>query len=279
MNWINGKPASICRHAFGTIASNIGEIVLLMERDRTEQYKGSFDNVLAELKGGVFNGITGEINGVSVSAIYSKGPADIGDCVAFLGLSKTKCHTIFSNGSIGGIGKNIDVGDFLIVDEACGNDGFSNFLKKLEGNSNPGLFSNKLNARTKISIEFEKKAKEICGSFGVNCHRGKIFTIPGVCFESKELLESIKKQGFAAVDMETAQFYAACEWFNFNSLAMHWVTDLPLKRNYAYAFEGKREIAERDWKKKHLIWLNLAKINTKFVKEFIKTCPDYGTNK
>lgn len=269
VNLIEGKPESICRHAFGAEIKDIGEIVLLMERDRTEQYKGAFDNTIAELKGGVFSGITGEVNGTKVSAIYSKGPADISDCVAFLALSKTKCHTIFSNGSIGGIGSGLDVGDFFIVDEAAGNDAFSIFLNKLSGKENKGFFSNNIKPSGKAGDKIEEPARKVCGSFGVSCHRGKIFTLPGVCFESKQFLEEIKKQGFAAVDMETAQFYAACNFFGFKSLAFHWITDLPVERNFIYKFEGDKKVVERDWKRKHLIWLNLAKINIEIIRKYI----------
>lgn len=262
-------PVLICRHAFGVIPDKIGEIAILMERDRTEQYKGALDRVLYELKGGVYNGITGVLSGTEVSIIYSKGPADIADCVAFLGMAKTKCKTIFSTGSIGGLGDAISIVDFVLADDAVGNDGYSQFVSKRKGIDISGLFSNIVFATGSILQIIENIVANVVSPYGVQVHRGRIFTTPGVSLEDENFLREIVEQGCIAIDMETAQFYTACREFGFDSATVHWVTDLPLTRSFFHRFRDT-ESAQDDWDIKHLIWLNMANIITAIIQGYIK---------
>src|SRR3989338_935865 len=136
------QPQIISQHAFGVTPEKIGEIAVLLKNDTVEQYQGAFDKVLYELRGGVYPGITGLVSGREVSAIYSKGPADIADCVSFLGMSKTNCHTLISTGSAGGLEKSIDVGDLLVANKAVGIDGYSSFLALKKGKPIKGIFDN-----------------------------------------------------------------------------------------------------------------------------------------
>lgn len=262
------EPSIICRHAFGVYPDKIGEIVVLMERDRTEQYKGAFDKVLHELKGGVYYGITGLVNDREVSAIYSKGPSDIADCVAFLAMSETKCHTIFSTGSIGGLENNIKVGDFVMADSAIGNDGYSQFLAKQRGKTIEGFFDNVVYPTGNVLDLTESVIREVAKEYKVNSHRGRLFTTPGVSLENDEFLREIVENGCIAIDMETAQFYAACQQYGFKSAAVHWVTDLPLTRNFFYKFHNPEQ-AKQDFDKKHPIWLNMANIVTSILRGYI----------
>ncbi|MHA2239561.1 MAG: phosphorylase family protein [Candidatus Hodarchaeales archaeon] len=241
-----------------------------MERDRTEQYKGAFEKVKYELKGGVFHGITGTIADTEVSAIYSKSPADIADCVAFLGMSKTKCNTIFSTGSIGGIGDKVEMGDFVIGEDAVGNDGYSQFNARKRGIILKDFFSNIIHPRGNVADLVQKCVQEKVEEFSVHFHRGRIFTIPSVSLETKKLLKNAVNNKCLAVDMETAPFYAACNEHNFNSLVIHWVTDLPLSRSFFYKFTGDQKIAKQDWEKKHPIWLNMSNILVSILECYIQ---------
>jgi purine-nucleoside phosphorylase len=262
------KPEIISQFAFGVCPEKIGEIAILMERDRIEQYKGAFDKVLYELKGGIYHGITGLLNDKEVSAIFSKGPSDIGDCIAFLGMSETKCKTIFSNGSIGGLGKNVMLGDFIIANDAIGNDGYSLFCAKQNGRSTNGLFDNIISSNSDCLRLIESPVRDATKRFNINYHRGRIFTIPGVSLENDDLLRDAIDHGCIAIDMETAPFYAACQRYGFNSAAIHWVTDLPLSRNLLYRLHNSKE-AQNDWDKKSPIWLNMANIITDILRGYI----------
>lgn len=262
------QPQIISQHAFGVYPEKIGEIAVLMERDRTEHYKGSFDRVLHELRGGVYYGITGLVNGREVSAIYSKGPSDIADCVAFLSMSKTKCHTIFSTGSIGGLGDDVEMSDFVMADSAVGNDGYSQFLARQRGETIDGFFENVVYPNGNVLDLTESAVREVAQEYGVKSHRGRLFTTPGVSLENDEFLREIVRNGSIAIDMETAQFYAACQKYGFKSAAVHWVTDLPLTRNFFYRFHHPEQ-SKRDFDKKHPIWLNMANVITTIIRGYI----------
>jgi purine-nucleoside phosphorylase len=262
------QPEIVSQYAFGVRPDRIGEIVILMERDRIEQYKGAFDRVLYELRGGVYHGITGFIEDKEVSAIFSKGPCDIGDCVSFLAMSRTKCQTIFSTGSIGGLGRNVEVGDLIIARDAIGNDGYSLFHARQCGRQIRGYFDNIVYPNGEIINSISNPVKEAALDYNVNYHLGRLFTIPGVSLENDDFLREIINNGCIAIDMETAPFYAACQIHGFNSAAIHWVTDLPLTRNFFYRFHNSRK-AQEDWDKKSPIWLNMANIITDILRGYI----------
>jgi nucleoside phosphorylase len=259
----------VCRHAFGVTPEQIGEVAILMERDRTEHYKGAFDRVLHEIKGGVYPGVTGTLSGVTVTAIYSKGPADIADCVAFLAQSETRCRTVFSTGSIGGLGPAVGMGDFVLVDDAVGNDGYSRFLAWRDGVDGPGLFGNIIPATGPAIDALEPVVADVVSGYKVQAHRGRIFTTPGVSLEAPAFLEEIVAQGAIAIDMETAQFYAACREYGMASGAFHWVTDLPMTRSFLQRLRDPAA-AQADWDLKHPIWLNMTKIVTSILRGYIE---------
>jgi len=271
------QPNIICQHAFGVFPDKIGEIVVLIERDRIEQYRGTFDKLTIELKGGIYPGITGILNGIEISIIYSKGPADIADCIAFLAMSKTKCHTLFSTGSVGGLGSNIGVGDFILVDSAIGNDGYSQFLAKLRDEHPKGFFNNYSYPNGNVIEMIEHAVIKVVQEYKVKSHTGRIFTIPGVSLENSDFLKEIVNSGCIAIDMETAQFYAACTRYNFNSAAIHWVTDLPLTRNFFYRFNNPIE-AKSDFDKKYPIWLNMVNLITDILRLYIDNIKTINRN-
>lgn len=262
------KPEIISQHFFGVYPEKIGEIVIIVGKNRIEQYKGSFDKVLHEVRGGVYYGITGLVNGREVSAIYARGPSDIADCVAFLSMSETKCHTIFSTDSIGGLGPNVDMGDFVMVDSAIGNDGYSQFLARQRGETIDGFFGNVVYPNGNVLDLIENAVREVAQEYGVNSHRGRLFTTPGVSLENDEFLKEIVQNGGIAIGMRAAQFYAACQQYGFKSAAVHWVTDLPLTRNFFYRFYNPEQ-AKRDFDKKRPIWLNKTKIITSIIRGYI----------
>jgi len=269
------KSAIACTHAFGVSSEKIGEITILMERDRTEQYKGAFEQVLHELRDGVYTGITGLLYGAQVSAIYSKSPADIADCVAFLGMAKTRCHTIFSTGSIGGLGEQVKMGDFVLATDAIGNDGYSQFIAKRNGVAVTGYFDNVVRpsdmARSIVQDAVAKAARQ----YGVRAHAGRVFTIPGVSLEDDTFLREIIAHGCIAIDMETAPFYAACRQWAFECAAFHWVTDLPLTRSFFHRVSSPTEV-QADWDLKGPIWLNMARIVTAIVRSYVVARKRHG---
>ena len=183
-------------------------------------------------------------------------------------MSKPKCHTIFSTGSIGGLGDYVEMSDFVMADSAVGNDGYSQFLARQRGETIDGFFGNIVYPNGNVLDLTESAVREVAQEYGVKSHRGRLFTTPGVSLENDEFLREIVRNGSIAIDMETAQFYAACQQYGFKSATVHWVTDLPLTRNFFYKFHHPEQ-AKKDFDKKHPIWLNMANIITSIIRRYI----------
>ena len=244
----------------------LAEIVLLMERDRIEQYKAALD-ITTNHFSAVFKGITGFLDGVRISVIYSIGPAHIADCVNFLTYA-FEIKKIFSTGSVGGM--NAEMGDVIITNACATQDGFGLHQKQSEVKED-----SKLGRYTEIfmgkTLSVSPKVKNLLSeTFNCDIKTGQMFTIPCVSMEDMETLQEIKNQGFIALDLETGPFLAACEANQVEGICIHWVTDLPIERDFYYKYHGDQEIAKRDQDKKHRQWLNMPKLILPVVKDLMQ---------
>lgn len=67
---------------------------------------------------------------------------------------------------------------------------------------------------------------------GSDCRRGAIYTTAALLAEGMDDVERWHRQGFAAVDMETATTYAVAEHFGMDRLALLYVFDNPRRREH-----------------------------------------------
>lgn len=247
--------------------SEVADIVLLMERDRLDQYQSALDITFNHFKG-VFKGLTGQLGPHRISVIYSIGPAHIADCVNFLA-SGFHVNRIFSTGSIGGLSS--EMGDIVISNSCASQDGFSRIT--FPGNIK---YDNQLGEMVElfmpsfkcpdISTDMQNSLKQL---FNCCIHKGILFTLPAVSIEDHELMQCIKDRGYIAVDLETGPFLAACHKNKIEGLCIHWITDLPLEKNFYYQYYGDPKIIESDWNKKHKQWLNMPKLVLPIIQEIL----------
>jgi nucleoside phosphorylase len=251
-------PATYIRkYWFGTDDQDaIAKIVLLMERDRVEQYKAALD-ITTNTFNGVFRGITGILGGEKISVIYSIGPAHIADCVSFL-KDGFGVRTLISTGSVGGL--STDIGDVVVSNSCTTQDAYSFacFPGKVNREKSLGYTLDiDMENELQVSDTITKKIREL---YNCKIQYGKMFTIPAVSLENKKRLQEIQKRNYVALDLESGPFLAACKANNVRGFCIHWVTDLPLTRNFYYKYEGNPEIAKQDWDKKHRQWLNMPRM-------------------
>lgn len=246
------------RYWFGVDdAGAVADTVLLMERDRLEQYKAALDFTLNRFHG-VFAGLTGLVKGRRISVVYSIGPAHIADCVSFLAYG-FGVRRFFSTGSIGGL--TTEMGDIVVSNACATQDGFSCASYPDEVRYEPFLG---------YTVEIDMSPQSVAVSDAVRCQTkeafdcgiryGRIFTVPAVSLEDCRWLSEIKDRGYVAVDLETGPFLAACRRSDAQGVCVHWVTDLPLERSFYYQYEGDPEIIKRDNEKKHRQWLNMPRL-------------------
>jgi nucleoside phosphorylase len=235
---------------------DIASIVLVMERNRIEQFKAALDMTRLQFKG-VFEGITGSYKGRDFTLIHSISPAHIADCVTFLseGFEVTQ---FISAGSVGGL--RTSMGDIVVSNSCSTQDGYSLSLYSQYCRTIPGLgqvVDISMSQKIEISNEIHNSIHD---TFNCSILHGKVFTIPAVSLESKDTLDQIQKLGFVALDLETGPFLSACKKNGVNGICIHWVTDLPLERDFYYKYYGDPTIVGNDQKKKHRQWLNYPKI-------------------
>ena len=237
-------------------AEAIASIVLLMERDRLEQYQGALDFTLNRFEG-VFRGLTGVYNGMKISVVYSISPAHIADCVNFLAYAFNIKH-IISTGSVGGL--SAEIGDIVISNACTTQDAFSLAVYPNEARHDQSLgfiLEIKMPQSLILSEMISSKVKE---TFNCNILQGPIFTVPAVSLENNQQLKDIKNRGYIALDLETGPFLAACRYNSIQGFCVCWVTDLPFERNFYYQYEGDPKLIEQDKVKKHNQWLNMPRL-------------------
>jgi uridine phosphorylase len=261
-------PAShIRRHWFGTEDEHaIAGTVLLMERDRLEQYKAALDVTTAAFRG-VFSGITGELHGRPLSVIHSIGPAHVADCVTFLA-GAFGVTRFFATGSIGGLGT--DIGDIVVANSCVTQDGYAltSFPDDIVRDDALGLSVElAFDSPTDVSQDLKEATRAV---FDCDILSGPLFTVPAVCLENEALLRTLEHRGLRGIDLETGPFLAASRRAGaVQATCVHWVTDLPLARDFYYAYQPDARLAERDQRKKHRQWLNMPRLILPIVSELM----------
>ena len=257
---------TIRRHWFGIEGPHdLGSVVLLMERDRIDQYRGALDWTHRHFSG-VFSGITGEYQGLRMSVIYSIGPAHIADCVEFLSATFDGVKLLISTGSVGGV--LASVGDFVMATACTSCDSYSlgeaaeavirdevlGFVTEVRAVGTPDL--------TGITLTENPKLQ------GYSLQMGKIFTAPSVSWESRERISQLEKYGYAAVDLETGPFLSASRKVDVPAVCLHWVTDRPLDHDFYVRFETETGVLSRRVEAlKHQQWLNMPRIILPIVRQ------------
>ena len=135
-------------------------------------------------------------------------------------LIDTNCKNIVFIGSCGGIGRAA-IGDIIIADQkdATGIHTFPDSLASFLKNNN---------------IPFKTS---------------RIYSVESVKDETEALIDNLKKGGFLGVDIETGVFNKTAASNAFNSCALLYVTDIPLKRPFTEKFtvqEREKIVTARD---------------------------------
>lgn len=251
------RQSYVRRYWFGVDdLDTVADTVLLMERDRLEQYKAALDFTLNSFQG-VFAGLTGVFNGRKISVIYSIGPAHIADCVSFLTYG-FGVRRFFSTGSVGGLA--IEMGDIVISNACATQDAFScaSYPDEVRYEQSLG-YTVEIKMPQSLAVSDAVRCK-IRETFNCDIKYGAVFTVPAVSLEDDRWLNEIKNRGYVAIDLETGPFLAACRCSNAQGICVHWVTDLPLERSFYYQYEGDPEIIRQDAEKKHRQWLNMPRL-------------------
>jgi uridine phosphorylase len=121
-------------------------------------------------------------------------------------------------GSCGGLADALNAGDLILPSEAFCGEGAAQYYA-------PGKERIAASSSLRRSAAFEKLA-------GTTVHEGPIYTTAALLAEGEAELESWHRQGFIAVDMETAATFAVAEHFGMACTGILHVFDNPRRREH-----------------------------------------------
>ena len=132
------------------------------------------------------------------------------------GLVRTKPKLLIRTDFCGGLIDSQSIGDAFVADDAIVGDGCSTvyFGSEMKVLSHKDL--------TNFVIASSKR-------FGLNVHRGSIWTTDALLKQTKPLLESWIQKGASAVDMETTAILGICAEEEIPAASLNCISDLPAK--------------------------------------------------
>jgi purine-nucleoside phosphorylase len=241
----------IRRHWFGIDSSeHMADTVLLLKRNRLDDYKAQLDTVTHEFEG-VFPGISGTFRGKLVSIVFCDGPAHLADCVNFL-CDGFDIQRVVSAGTVGGL--KMEIGDMIVSNSCITQDGYSltTLSERIRYDDVVGpTVKVEIPSRFSLPASLIQRLQQV---YGMKVRTGKLFTVAAIALESEEWLQRMISLGSCAVDLGSGSFLTAALLQGVEACCLHWVTDTPLQRNFYYRFAGDEAIARADEQTKHTRW-------------------------
>jgi purine-nucleoside phosphorylase len=208
----------LVKRVFGTSPEQIASTVLLAPA------KSIVAELTRQLKkpqpfGTWFTGVSGFLEkDIFVTVLdnirYAPG---MGDCVYFLQFAGVR--KLIYTGVIGGLATKMEIGDFILVQEAERGDGASKYYSPI---ATPALASEEL-------IEVIRPFLQIAAdSEKHQLFEGRIFTTDSLAAETIDFLTSLQLRDFLGIEMETSTLYVVARCMGMQAVAAHVVSDLPL---------------------------------------------------
>ena len=185
-------------------------------KSQYEQHRKYFTNILDI---GSPNGILedvfiGDLDGFPVAYASVYGAPMASEIVHVFGVLGTSL--VIQTGNCGALSKTIGVGDIFIAKEAYCGEGASQYYKPED---------KVVKASAKLL-----NTSLIESSHDIPMHFGKIYTTSALFAEGKEEIEKWYREGYSAVDMETAATFAVGKHFGMKRISLLFVFDNPRRK-------------------------------------------------
>jgi purine-nucleoside phosphorylase len=192
---------------------SVGERILFIKRRRRlTEYAAHLSDVYAFAN--VWHGVTGAFFGQQVSIVVAGvGPSLIGDAVYALHRPAAVC---LYSGTCGGLAEGLEIGDYVVADQAVCGDGYSLHL----GHSPFSTVAGDPEALLALERQLAPRVERV--------DRGLTFTTSSVVREVDPDFWKVVDERCRAIEMGAAAFYAAARATGKRAAAYFWVTDLPL---------------------------------------------------
>ena len=219
-----GDPERVVRTVFGCRPEDVAERVVITPFIPLNRFRRHLQEPVAELSPPFFyKGFTAAFGGRRVTVLHTGvGPSRVGDCIGFLAL--TPARRLVFVGAVGGLAPEHRIGDWFVPTGAADGEGYARYVRD-------GFASVLGQAATMPAPDGSAQRLEaFLRDRGARVHRGRVFTIGSIAFESRGNLEALARSGFSAVEMELSSFFAAVARHGMEGAALTYVSDLPLRR-------------------------------------------------
>jgi len=210
-----------------------------------DHYRQFFSNIL-EL--GCPNGIIEDVfigdhagQPVAYASVY--GAAMASEVVHIFGVLGTPL--VVQTGCCGALADEIEAGDLFVPTEAFCGEGAAQYYK--------------LDGQTVHPSPRPTEIPPLSAITDVPIHQGRLYTTAALLAEGEREIEEWHRQGFAAVDMETATTFAVAEHFGMERLALLFAFDNPRKRRHIF-LSHEEEVARRRGGNERMLQTALAVI-------------------
>lgn len=186
-----------------------------------------------------FKGLSGTFEGRPVTVVHTGvGPSRVGDCLSLLTL--TPARRILFAGAVGGLAPDLAMGEWFLPTAVGDGEGYARNRTK--------SFADVVGEAERISCDggLERELAAFLRGRGGDAKEGRVFTIGGIAFESRENLELLLRSGFDALEMELSAFYSAACHHGLTVAALTYVSDLPLRRSLWESKTAEEEQALRE---------------------------------
>lgn len=180
-------------------------------RDRMEAVVKKLQNPVRNFSFMEYTMYTGEYAGVKLTTING-GRFSTDTSIT----TEVVCNALIKNiiriGTCGALNENIKIGDLVVVDSVIRGDGVTPYYVDDTYKTVPDK---------QVTDALFSVAKEM----GATVHRGCVWTTDALLRETRDLVESKRKQGAIAVDMVSSAFLTIAQWYKIKAGAILAVSD------------------------------------------------------
>ncbi len=180
-------------------------------KDRLEVLIKRLENPVRNFSFMEYTMYTGIFEGIKVTAING-GRFSTDTSITTEVMCNAGIQNIIRVGTCGALDENIKVGDLFIVDEVIRGDGVTPYYVDKD-------------FKTVSDKKISDLLFEIAKGMGLNVHRGKAWTTDALLRETREIVESKRKEGAMAVDMVSATLLTICQTYKIKAGSILAVSD------------------------------------------------------
>jgi purine-nucleoside phosphorylase len=206
-------------------------LILRGTRNLRAQYDAMLPHLENVLELGTPNGIIedvliGEVRGRAVGFACVYGSSMASEVVHIFGVLGTRA--VLQTGNCGALADDLHAGDLFVAERAYCGEGAAQYYKA---------------DRKWVTASLELLRSKALSTLGPGAYRtGAIYTTAALLAEGEADVEQWFRDGFAAVDMETAATYAVAEYFGMQRLSLLYGFDNPRRREHLLLSDQEKDV-------------------------------------